>query len=136
MKAKMLCFNLFCYVLSMRFYVCMWPPLPAIRSMHDSSELSENNDPYLIFRHIRDSNVDRLIIGQLNINSLRNKLEALKLIVKGNLDILIITESKFDDTFLIDQFIIDGFTPPFWADHNINGGGVIIYVRNDIQVWN
>ena len=68
----------------------------------------------------------------MNINSLRNKFEALKLIVKGNLDILIITESKLDDTFPVNQFIIDGFSPPFRADRNKNGGGVIIYVRDDI----
>ena len=37
-----------------------------------------------------------------------------------------------DGTFLVNQFIIDGFSPPFRADRNKNGGGVIIYVRNDI----
>ena len=52
--------------------------------------------------------------------------------MKGNIDILIITESKLDDTFPINQFIIQGFAPPFRADRNKNGGGVIIYFREDI----
>ena len=169
----LLSYNLFCYVLSMCLYICMWTTLPAIGSMHDSSIISDrsnindnplrisnylsrnlndtswellvletslkgsgkeslNNDPYQILNSMRVSNVDRLIIGQLNINSLKNKLEGLKLIVKGNIDILIITESKLDDTFPINQFIIQGFAPPFRADRNKNGGGVIIYVREDI----
>ena len=101
-------------------------------SLKSSGKESENNDPYQTLNSIRVSNVDRLIVGQLNINSLKNKLEGLKLIVKGNIDILIITESKLDDTFPINQFIIQGFAPPFRADRNKNGGGVIIYVREDI----
>ena len=128
MEAKVVYFNIFCYILSMSHYVCMCTSLPAIRSMHGSHELSDKNDTYHALRGIRVSNVDRLLIGQLNINSLGNKFEALKLIVKGNLDIFIVTESKLDDTFPVNQFIIDGFSPPFRADRNKNGGAVIIYV--------
>ena len=128
----MVYFNIFCYILSMRLYACMCTSLPAIRSMRGSHELSDKNEPYHALRGIRVSNVDRLIIGQLNINSLGNKFEALKLIAKGNLDIFIVTESKLDDTFPANQFIIDGSSPPFRADRNKNGGGVIIYVRDDI----
>ena len=50
----------------------------------------------------------------------------------GNIDILIITESKLDDTFPKAQFIIEGYSAPFRIDRSKNGGGVIIYVRNDI----
>ena len=48
------------------------------------------------------------------------------------MDILIITETKLDDSFPINQFIINGYSPPFRADRNKNGGGIIIYVRDDI----
>ena len=50
----------------------------------------------------------------------------------GNIDILIITETKLDKTFPEAQFHIDGYAPPFRMDRNKNGGGVIIYVREDI----
>ena len=63
---------------------------------------------------------------------LRNKFEALKYIVRGNLDILVVTESKLDDSFPIEQFHMDGYLPPFRADRDKEGGGVIIYVRDDI----
>ena len=48
------------------------------------------------------------------------------------LDILIITETKLDDTFPVSQFHIDGFSKPYRLDRNRNGDGVIIYVKDDI----
>ena len=42
------------------------------------------------------------------------------------LDILIIIETKLDDTFPVSQFHIDGFSKPYRLDGNRNGGGVII----------
>ena len=48
------------------------------------------------------------------------------------LDILIITETKLDDTFPVSQFHIDGFSKPYRLDRNRNGDGVIIYMREDI----
>ena len=52
----------------------------------------------------------------------------------GNIDILIITESKLDETFPDSQFTMDGNPPPppFRCDRNSNGGGIIIYAREDI----
>ena len=47
---------------------------------------------YNILKLLKVAGVNRLIIGQLNINSLRNRIEALVLIIKGNIDILIITD--------------------------------------------
>ena len=49
-----------------------------------------------------------------------------------SVDILVITETKLDDTFPLGQFYVDGFTMPYRLDRNRNGGGVIIYVREDI----
>ena len=48
------------------------------------------------------------------------------------LDILIITETKVDDTFPVSQFHIDGFSKPCRLGRNRNGGGVIIHAREDI----
>ena len=43
-----------------------------------------------------------------------------------------ITKTKLDDTFPLGQFYAEGFTTPYRLDRNHNGGGVIIYVRDDI----
>ena len=56
----------------------------------------------------------------------------MKFIVTKNLDILLITESKLDLSFPANQFIIEGFSPPFRADRDSKGGGVLIYAREDV----
>ena len=67
---------------------------------HGNNEISnENKDPAKILKMIRTENVNRLIIRQVNINSIRNKFAALKSIITGNLDILVITETKLDESF-------------------------------------
>ena len=81
---------------------------------------------------IRTKNFERLIIGNLNINSLSSKFDQLKLLIQGKIDILIITETKLDDSFPTEQFTISGYSKPYRLDRNRNGGGVIIYIREDI----
>ena len=46
------------------------------------NDTTNNNDPANFLRNLKLSNVNRLIIGQLNINSLRIKFGALKYIIK------------------------------------------------------
>ena len=40
-----------------------------------------------------------IIIGQLNINSIRNKIELFSFLIGGKVDILLISETKIDNTF-------------------------------------
>ena len=84
------------------------------------------------FKEIRTQNFNNVIIGNLNINSLASKFDELRLLVTGIFDILIITETKLDDTFPLSQFHIDGFSTFYRLDRNRNGGGIIIYIREDI----
>lgn len=81
-------------------------------------------DCFQVMKEIRKSNFRKLIVAHLNINSLRNKFEALKEIVKGNVDILMISETKLDESFPEGQFLIEGFTIPFRLDRNKNGGAL------------
>ena len=55
------------------------------------------------------NNANRLFIGHLNVNSLRNKLEMLKEIVQDKLDILLVLETKVDPSFPSIQFAIEVF---------------------------
>ena len=52
----------------------------------------------------------------------------------GNVDVLVISETKLDDSFPAGQFKIPGFASPFRLDRNQNGGGIIVFVREDIPV--
>ena len=83
-------------------------------------------------RNVRISNINRLIFGHLNINSLRNKFNLLCEQIKGSIDIFMISETKLDDSFPQGQFLIDGFHSRFRFDRNKSGGGILLYVREDI----
>ena len=73
-------------------------------------------------------NNHRLVIVNLNINSTSNKFDNLKLIIQGKIDILVITETKADSVFLLNQFVTQGYAKPYRLDRNRNGGGVFVYV--------
>ena len=96
----------------------------------ENSENGESADDLL--RKIRVKNVNRIVIGSLNINSLPNKFEQLKEIIGKNLDVLTIQETKLDSSFPPQQFKIEGYSEPYRMDRNRDGGGILIYVREDI----
>ena len=77
-------------------------------------------------------NLGRLIVGYLNINSIRNKLDALSEINSQNIDILMISETKIDSSFPKQQFVIDGYSVPLRLDRTKDGGGLLVYIRNGI----
>ena len=81
---------------------------------------------------VRELNPNRLITVHIKINSIRNKFEMLKATITDKTDILLISEPKLDSSFLVNQFLIDGFTPPYRLDRNAIGGGIMLYVREDI----
>ena len=52
--------------------------------------------------------------------------------VNYNLDILMISETKIDDTFPDSQFLIEGFSVPYRLDRTAKGGGILLYIREYI----
>ena len=77
---------------------------------------------------------DKLILGHLNIKSVRNKFEALKFLIGNNIDILLISETKLDHSFPSTQFLIKGFSASYRFDRNSKGGGLLFYIREDIPL--
>ena len=49
-----------------------------------------------------------------------------------NIDILMISETKLDNSFPEGQFLLPGYSSPYRFDRNCLGGGIILYVREDI----
>ena len=96
----------------------------------EKSDLCE--DPRVILSDIRRKNLNRPIIGHININFLESKFDALKLLIEDILDILVVTETKIDASYPTAQFEINGFGTPFGLDRNKHGGGVMIYVREHL----
>ena len=68
------------------------------------------NDCISRFKMIRAENFDNIIVGTLNINSISPKYDEFKSIVSGYFDVIIVTETKLDDSFPKAQFCIDGFS--------------------------
>ena len=72
------------------------------------------------------------MVGHLNINSIRSKFDFLAHQVKGNMDILMISETKLDESFPVGQFLMDGYSVPYHFDRDGDGGGILLYIREDI----
>ena len=89
-------------------------------------------DPLSEIKKLRLRNINKAVIGNININSLPNKFEQLKKLVMKHVDVLVFTETKLDKSFPTSQFLVKGFAEPFRLDRNRNGGGVMIYIRDDI----
>ena len=52
--------------------------------------------------------------------------------MEENVDILLISETKLNDTFPNRQCLIADFHPPYQEDRNDNGGGLLLYAREHI----
>ena len=100
----------------------------------DTSHVSHDCDDTIScqLNKIISTNINNVVIGLLNINSVIRKFDALKSIISGMIDVMIIVESKLGYSFPISQFLIDGYGIPFRRDRNKFGGDISIYVREDI----
>ena len=78
------------------------------------------------------TNLNCIATSYVNINSVINKFELLDEAVMGNVDILMVTETKFDEYLPTSQFVILGFTSPYRFDRAKDGGGILVYIREDI----
>ena len=54
----------------------------------------------------------KIVVGQININSIWNKFDHLMAAAAGNIDILLTTKNKIDSTFPINQFYLNGIAYP------------------------
>ena len=73
-----------------------------------------------------------LTCTQLNTNSGRNKFDSLIDMVNNKTDILMILETKLYYSFPTGQFYIRGLSEPYRLDRKSKGGGLLLYVRDDI----
>ena len=73
-----------------------------------------------------------IILSYINVNSIRNKLDDLKILLEKSLDIICISETKLDETFPTAQFAIEGFNKPYSLDITSNSGGLLFYVKTNL----
>ena len=75
-------------------------------SLNKSIQNNENEFLGEKLKCLRIANLDRIIIAQIHINSLRNKFDALASGIRGNVDVLMISETKNDDSFPTREFLM------------------------------
>ena len=69
----------------------------------------------------------------MNKNSIRNKyLISLQEQVAGNIDVVMILETKIHESFSVGKFLLPGFSVPYRSDRDSKGGRVLLYVREGI----
>ena len=63
--------------------------------------VNEKDDPHVILSNIRKKNLNKVILGHLNINHLSGKFEDLRYVIKDKMDVLVLTETKIEDSYLL-----------------------------------
>ena len=101
-------------------------------STNDDCVIGDDVDFISTLRKIRLKYHKNVVIGHLNVNKIEHKFDSLKLIIPNHIDIMVLGECKLNDSYPTTQFLLDGFSPPHRLDRNENGGGILIYIREDI----
>ena len=74
---------------------------------------SDGVSPHAFLQSLRLKNLERITIAHLNINSIRNKIGLLEDMVRGRIDILLVSETKIDGSFPLAQFRVGGYSDPY-----------------------
>ena len=76
-------------------------------------------------------NSKNVILGHLNVNYLWNKIESVEELMRNDIDISLLSETKLDETFPNQQFKISGYKM-FRRDRNKHDGGIMFYINENI----
>ena len=72
-----------------------------------------------------------IILSYINLNSIRNKLDNLSMMISDNIDILVIAETKIESSFPSNKFQIEGYKIPFRLAISERSGGILVYVTDN-----
>ena len=81
--------------------------------------------------NLRQRNLNGFLLAHINIKSVRNKFDQFVSSIKNNIDIVMISETKIDNSFPTAQFHIEGYCI-CRLDQNGYRGGILVYVWEDI----
>ena len=111
-------------------------------NVNENTKLSNNSDDVLsplinineetdedtltfLNKHRKDTS-DRLIYCNLIINSINSKFDQMTFQLQGKVDTFALIETKLVNFFLINQFLIEGYSKKFRLDRNRNAGGLLV----------
>ena len=93
------------------------------------NEKSENDHEIVDHINNTEQNLNKIVVGHLNINSISNNFDFLAHQVPRNIDILMISETNFDESFSAGQFLLDDYSVFFHFDRSGNGVAILLYIR-------
>ena len=96
------------------------------------SVIEKNTYDIRELKYLRNEDPYRVIVGHGNINSIKNKFELLVKYASNKLDILLVSETKTDDTLPESQILIESFLSPYRLDRTAKGWGISLHIREDI----
>ena len=102
-------------------------------NMNESSlsEYSDTlNDDLIGLSKQRLTYPKNLIIGHLNINSMRNKFSSLQQTVLSKTDILLLSETNIENSFPNSQLFVEGFK--MYLKDRTKTGGLLLYVNENL----
>ena len=74
-----------------------------------------------------------IILSYINVISIRNKLDDLKLVGGKSLVIICFSETKLDETYQMAQFATEGFSKLYRLNVVSNNGGLSFYVTANLS---
>ena len=75
---------------------------------------------------------EKILVDHVNINSARSKFHAPSFIIDTDVDILLISETKLDESFPSAKLRLKGFCTPYKLDRNSKRGGFLLYFHENI----
>ena len=82
--------------------------------------------------HENKSHLKCVLLGYLNINSIRNKLSDIPCLIKNNLDAFILVETKLGSSFPESQLLLEGMSKPYRLNDFAEKVGLFVFVNKDI----
>ena len=117
----------FLIVISIKTVKC-----PEVEDSGSSDKTNSFTHNFNDLHDFRPKNLNRLKFAYININSLRNRFAMLQEVIRNSIDVLLISETKLNASFPSSQFILNGFAPPSRLDRTQHGGGIMLFIREDI----
>ena len=74
----------------------------------EQPDQSKNKCPFENMKKLRLKHLKNIIVAYLNINSIRNKFTNFSKMINKNVDVLVIAEIKLDETFPMQQLVLEG----------------------------
>ena len=100
-----------------------------------NEHIADTDNSNMLFgelQSIRMKSAKNVIIGHLNVNSVGSKISEIKELQRlCGLDVLVLSETKLDDSFKQELLDINGYSC-VRQDKRANSGGLLTYISNDI----